>query len=1083
VDGRDPKNFLYGRWALMKSTRIIGSTFLAAAIATAACGTEQCGLWPRRVEDPLARLVLAYPHGRPFEGRLSAAIPFRPFLEPPGVRGDASGQALWSQTEHGDFGDVEYLRALAGVYEASASDASPRVRGDAAIAKLYEGKPRLAVAFLTRAVRDAPEDASLESDLSVAYLALARTESRREFALDALEAADEAVARDPSNQAALFNRALAAQEVGLTGTAREAWIAYLSQNPDSPYAQEACTRLAGFNASPAMRWSEINSKLEEAASAGDLAELRDLVEHHPDVAHVYARDSAFGRWADLVLANSPRAGDALRACRNLAAVIEERLSDATYLSAVNVIERAGHDSLALAEAHRAFRDGRRLFEEQKGAAARIQFAHARALFAACHATAFEVYALSYVASCDYLGFHYGRVLRGLEPAREVAERQGYRGILGRIAWIRGSTLMRQGDLVHSSEAYREAISLYDSVHDWDASAAVRGFLAEDAAQLADPVQFRREAARLFDDSSRLASESRRYRVLSEIALALAQESTSRVALDFTNECFSEAVESEDAELRIDASLQRGVLRAELGDVAGARADLSDAESRFEGLSDDLRELLRARLLVATGAISLEQGDASALASLDEACTLVDRVDLRASLGISAHVLRARAREAAGDVDAAEDDLNTAIAISRRNAKVLGASYVPSAFDRPHSAFDAMLVLQVERRGSPERALAYAEAARAPALLAALTSGAGTEFDLAELRGRLSPGTALVEYSVLDDRMYAWTVSAAGFSFSTIPIGRVALRDEIRALNAAATAGSQTSDEAARGYDLLIRPVVRELGGIRHLIIVASEPLADVPFSMLYDETRGRYLVEDYSVTSAPSANAYLACLERDEALGARAPESALVVGDPAFEPATFAGLRRLPAAADEARRVAVIYGTRGDLLLGAEATETRVLERAHSYQVLHFATHGISDAGAPSLSALVLAPDPTATQDRQDGRLCAYELARLRLPNTRIVVLASCRSGEVAGPEDDAVSPLVRALLVAGVSAVVATLWNVDDAAAEEFSSSFHSALRSGVAPAEAVRCAQLALLRNADPRFRSPALWAAFGLVGGTVI
>ncbi|MEO0949671.1 MAG: CHAT domain-containing protein, partial [Cyanobacteria bacterium J06641_5] len=59
-----------------------------------------------------------------------------------------------------------------------------------------------------------------------------------------------------------------------------------------------------------------------------------------------------------------------------------------------------------------------------------------------------------------------------------------------------------------------------------------------------------------------------------------------------------------------------------------------------------------------------------------------------------------------------------------------------------------------------------------------------------------------------------------------------------------------------------------------------------------------------------------------------------------------------------------------------------------------------------------------------------------------------------------------------------AGLWPLGDVAAARFMAEFYSALATpGTSRAQAVRAAQLALLR--EPQFADPFLWAPFVLVG----
>ena len=75
---------------------------------------------------------------------------------------------------------------------------------------------------------------------------------------------------------------------------------------------------------------------------------------------------------------------------------------------------------------------------------------------------------------------------------------------------------------------------------------------------------------------------------------------------------------------------------------------------------------------------------------------------------------------------------------------------------------------------------------------------------------------------------------------------------------------------------------------------------------------------------------------------------------------------------------------------------------------------------------------------------------------------------------------LGRPFLAAGVPAVVASLWDVDDTISRRFFISFHRALLLERDPVLALRTAQIALLSSDDESLSHPANWAAFISMGG---
>ena len=117
-------------------------------------------------------------------------------------------------------------------------------------------------------------------------------------------------------------------------------------------------------------------------------------------------------------------------------------------------------------------------------------------------------------------------------------------------------------------------------------------------------------------------------------------------------------------------------------------------------------------------------------------------------------------------------------------------------------------------------------------------------------------------------------------------------------------------------------------------------------------------------------------------------------------------------------------------------------------------------------------------QSLQDRRraLLAREIARQAFPSTRLVVLGACRTNAGRIRRGEGVFSLARPFLAAGIPTVIATLWDVNDRASHRLLVAFHRALPQAATVAEALRNAQLELIRDRDPFLRTPDAWAIRG-------
>jgi CHAT domain-containing protein len=272
------------------------------------------------------------------------------------------------------------------------------------------------------------------------------------------------------------------------------------------------------------------------------------------------------------------------------------------------------------------------------------------------------------------------------------------------------------------------------------------------------------------------------------------------------------------------------------------------------------------------------------------------------------------------------------------------------------------------------------------------------------------------------------------------------------------ADAATADEA---YAMLIAPLRSKIR-YQRLLIVPHRELHYVPFAALHDAKRNRFLIEDYRISYAPSASAWRFLRRSKPPVASRA----LVLGDPA------GSMDALKQASREAKLVASRLGTTA--LLGTDACESLIHDLYSQVDLLHIAAHARYDGANPLFSFIALAPDG----DEYDGNLEAQEiLAEVDLTNVSLVVVSACKTAFGDPSAGDEIVGLTRALLYAGTPAVVSTLWEIDDTATTVLMDAFYDRFVSGVPVADALREAQLSMLRG--QAFKSPGSWAAFTLHG----
>lgn len=107
------------------------------------------------------------------------------------------------------------------------------------------------------------------------------------------------------------------------------------------------------------------------------------------------------------------------------------------------------------------------------------------------------------------------------------------------------------------------------------------------------------------------------------------------------------------------------------------------------------------------------------------------------------------------------------------------------------------------------------------------------------------------------------------------------------------------------------------------------------------------------------------------------------------------------------------------------------------------------------------------------------DAALLRLKNTQLIVLSACQTSLKADSNGEEIAGISYIFERAGASAVIATLWSVDDEATKDLMVEFYQNLKKGNSKAEALRQAKISLMKKSDTVFTHPYYWSPFLLIG----
>lgn len=893
-------------------------------------------------------------------------------------------------------------------------------------------------------------------DLSAALIVRAeRTQAPRDL-LEAYETAQKAADRQPHNPAALYNRALALDRFGLVEEPADDWKTALAADSTSSWAAEARRRLRALQS--------IHPPVPPRDDA-PLADYARYAAEEPQGARELGMDKLLPAWGDAVLrGDRPRADDRLRRAEALGlALLRRPGGDASLADMVRAIRSAAADTVAirkLAEAHREYGEGRRQHHEMHYAQADTTLS--RVAVSASPSSALQHWSQFWIGITS---LQQGLGQRGEQLLQAAALLDSTRlpALVGGARWALGRTLGQQDQWEAAIGQLSSSADLLGTAGERESEGAVLSILADARFVVGEADD---GYAALHRSSIRL----RPYRAsigLHNHMIAVAGIADSdgflASAVRVLGEDIYIASRLDNPVFEAEARLERTRQLASQGSLAAARADLSRARTLVQRVDGErARAWFTADLQEAEGALLLHDDPARATIVLDSAAEFFNLVPLPFRV-LPGWVNSAQSRLAAGDPLGATERLERAFRLLElRRDSIRIEPRRAAIFNAAQETVNRLVMLKL-RQAEPADALDYVDAARAALAPAGRAVGGKRPARRVE--------ELAVEYALVADTLLIWTASGSRVQLARSAIDTLAFRRTIQQLEAKLQAQATEAEllpTLSRLHETLVKPVQQFLEPAgRQVVIVADGDIAAVPFAALYDRARRKYLVEDHPLRFSVS-------LRESERLPSHVGKDAvLLVSDPAFAVDAHPLLDRLRNAHDETARISKFYED-PITLEGASATPEAFESMLSHVSLAHFAGHAVFDDHRPEQSYLVLAHGG----DRDD-RVTAADLAKLDLANLRLMVLSACRTMSGGHRRGDGFTGLSGALMAAGAGGVVGSTWEVGDDHTAALMPTFHQAYRNTHNAPQALRTAQLALLRSGDGRLRSPAAWAGFRYTG----
>jgi CHAT domain-containing protein len=257
------------------------------------------------------------------------------------------------------------------------------------------------------------------------------------------------------------------------------------------------------------------------------------------------------------------------------------------------------------------------------------------------------------------------------------------------------------------------------------------------------------------------------------------------------------------------------------------------------------------------------------------------------------------------------------------------------------------------------------------------------------------------------------------------------------------------------YSLFISSLIKELElqNIDTILFCAGAGLRSIPFAALHDGKE--FLVEKFSIGLIPAfslINPRYKSIKHAKVLAMGASQ--------------FQDLTPLPSVPQELQEITKSQG--GNSFLNSQFTidNLQMQRQRETYPIVHLATHAMFQSGKIEDSYLQF----------WEQRLSLKQLPNLQLqtPTVDLLVLSACQT---ALGDPQAELGFAGLAIQSGAKSALGSLWSINDLGTLKFMTQFYKELNSSPTKVEALRKAQVKILRQKD--LSHPYYWSAFTMIG----
>lgn len=1036
----------------------------------------------RQAPDDLADLRSLYRSERPTESRISS-FEYAPLMT---LRGNAEER------------EAARLRKIEiNLLDIAESKSNARTYHNLGVFYLAQRKFPEAIAPLEKALTFNDKDVLVLNDLGSAYFEKAKiapAESRLENLTKSLEIFSRAYGLSPDFLAALFNRSLCLQELRLYQQARESWTQYLEKDSLSGWAEEARRNL--------VRIEELKTtvRTKEQILNDFLSAFRRQDDETAWKVNSQTREILSGIWLpdqlsrQIVEARSR--GDSITAEESYRALIYigdlEKSRNGDFFVSEFAANYASNDKgrvMNLIRTKYLLSDGYRLTTSFQYGKARDSFAQAKEGFARLGNLQEEMIAEYWIAFCEIF-------LAQTSSTEYRLTKLAGRCLAAKYIWLRAVCLIRLGNYFFLQDNYSLGFKHYNEAFQIVRQIDDLVSLQKTGSEIAYFYQSIGETSKAFTFLSLALPGSDQYfespmqswRNYGNVFDLLKESGYPISARDFSKENVEIAKRNlSGTSLLVESSVNLSDSYSLLGEFESAIEVAKENLRSIETIPDNETRTIKSAF------VKRQIGDnyrllndcKAAIANYDQA------IDLNANIGyekLDSYFARKGRLVCYMKLDRMSDFENELGQVTEFSDKfrseILNEEERNIFFDReqdiPNIAADYYL-----QNGDGQKAFQVLENAKARSLLDLVQTAdrtnqnekhekAATALQISEIQSRVPEGLQILQYAVLEEELAVWLISESKFEVFRLPINRKDLEQKVMEFLDRIEARSPEAQPLGREiFEILVKPALGEIADTKQLCVVPDGILYRLPFAALWSRETDSYLIEEITLSYAPSSSSAILLSEKAAALGGE--DRLFVVGDPEFARADYPLISPLYSARKEAEEIAALYSN-SIKLLGRDATRSAVSDNLSRTNIFHFAGHYLTNRVSPESSRLLLTPNSDTSND---GEMSAEDILKARDIRLKLAVLSACETGIDRFYKGEGAVGLARTFLAVGTPVVIASHWKVESDSTAELMLDFHRHRSIGKQrTAEALRLAQVDMITHNNNR--EPYFWAGFSVIGG---